>query len=277
MATIADLIERRYGLATLAGKDQLAEGSLETLLGHRSHRRYRDAPVSDADLEVLFSAAFSAPAKSDLQQSTVVVVRDPAKRAAIADLIPSMEWLRTCPVFMVFCADSRRIRKICALRGKTFGNDHLDAVLNGAVDTGLVMSFFIQAAQAMGLGCCPISVVRNHIEAISELLDLPEFVFPIAGMSLGWPDQEGYVSTRLPLSIFVHEDRYDDHALEAELDAYDRRRDSRYSIPPEKQRDIDSFGRANFYGWSEDKARQVSHRERDQLARFLKAQGFNLD
>lgn len=277
MATIADLIERRYGLATSAGKDQLAEGSLETLLGHRSHRRYRDAPVSDADLEVLFSAAFSAPAKSDLQQSTVVVVRDPAKRAAIADLIPSMEWLRTCPVFMVFCADSRRIRKICALRGKTFGNDHLDAVLNGAVDTGLVMSFFIQAAQAMGLGCCPISVVRNHIEAISELLDLPEFVFPIAGMSLGWPDQEGYVSTRLPLSIFVHEDRYDDHALEAELDAYDRRRDSRYSIPPEKQRDIDSFGRANFYGWSEDKARQVSHRERDQLARFLKAQGFNLD
>ncbi len=277
MATIADLIERRYGLATLAGKDQLAEGSLETLLGHRSHRRYRDAPVSDADLEVLFSAAFSAPAKSDLQQSTVVVVRDPAKRAAIADLIPSMEWLRTCPVFMVFCADSRRIRKICALRGKTFGNDHLDAVLNGAVDTGLVMSFFIQAAQAMGLGCCPISVVRNHIEAISELLDLPEFVFPIAGMSLGWPDQEGYVSTRLPLSIFVHEDRYDDHALEAELDAYDRRRDRRYSIPPEKQRDIDSFGRANFYGWSEDKARQVSHRERDQLARFLKAQGFNLD
>jgi nitroreductase/FMN reductase [NAD(P)H] len=277
MATIADLIERRYGLATSAGKDQLAEGSLETLLGHRSHRRYRDAPVSDADLEVLFSAAFSAPAKSDLQQSTVVVVRDPAKRAAIADLIPSMEWLRTCPVFMVFCADSRRIRKICALRGKTFGNDHLDAVLNGAVDTGLVMSFFIQAAQAMGLGCCPISVVRNHIEAISEILDLPEFVFPIAGMSLGWPDQEGYVSTRLPLSIFVHEDRYDDHALEAELDAYDRRRDSRYSIPPEKQRDIDSFGRANFYGWSEDKARQVSHRERDQLARFLKAQGFNLD
>jgi nitroreductase/FMN reductase [NAD(P)H] len=119
--------------------------------------------------------------------------------------------------------------------------------------------------------------VRNHIEAISELLDLPEFVFPIAGMSLGWPDQEGYVSTRLPLSIFVHEDRYDDHALEAELDAYDRRRDRRYSIPPEKQRDIDSFGRANFYGWSEDKARQVSHRERDQLARFLKAQGFNLD
>ena len=94
MATIADLIETRFGLATEAGADRPAEGSLETLLGHRSHRRYRDAPVSDADLEVLLSASFSAPAKSDLQQAAVVVVRDPAKRAAIADLIPSMDWLR---------------------------------------------------------------------------------------------------------------------------------------------------------------------------------------
>jgi nitroreductase/FMN reductase [NAD(P)H] len=277
MATIADLIETRFGLATEAGADRPAEGSLETLLGHRSHRRYRDAPVSDADLEVLLSASFSAPAKSDLQQAAVVVVRDPAKRAAIADLIPSMDWLRTCPVFMVFCADSRRIRKICTLRGKTFGNDHLDAVLNGAVDTGLVMGFFIQAAQAMGLGCCPISVVRNHIEAIAALLELPPHVFPVAGMSLGWPAETGYVSTRLPLSVFVHQDSYDDSTLEADVDAYDRRRDARYSIPPEKHRDTDSFGRVNFYGWSEDKARQVSHRERDQLARFLKAQGFNLD
>ena len=82
-----------------------------TALNHRSHRRYSDRPVDDETLEILLSAAFSAPAKSDLQQSAVVIVRAPTKRAALADLVPSLDWVATCPVMMIFCADSRRIRK----------------------------------------------------------------------------------------------------------------------------------------------------------------------
>ncbi|MDP7379790.1 MAG: nitroreductase family protein [Alphaproteobacteria bacterium] len=277
MVDIADLIETRFGLASEAGRGHPAEGAVATALNHRSHRRYSDRPVDDETLEILLSAAFSAPAKSDLQQSAVVIVRDPTKRAALADLVPSLDWVATCPVMMIFCADSRRIRRVCEMRGKPFDNDHLDAVLNGAVDTGLVMGFFIQAAQALGLGCCPISVVRNRIEEIAALLELPAHVFPVAGMTLGWPSTPGHVSTRLPLSVFVHEDRYDDSDLAAEIDGYDRRRDARYQIPAEKQRLNETYGPAKFYGWSEDKARQVSVRERDQLARFMRAQGFNLD
>ena len=276
MTTIADLIERRFGLPTTDGADMPAEGELASILSHRSHRRLTDKPVADDLLRVLLAAAFSAPAKSDLQQSGVVIVRDPAKRAAIADLIPSMDWLRTSPVFMLFLADNRRIRRICEMRGKPFGNDHMDSVLNAAVDAGLVLMNFVRAAEAVGLGCCPISVVRNHIEAISEMLELPEHVFPVAGMTVGWPAAEGHISLRLPPAINVHTDRYDDSALPQELDAYDRRRDARYSIPAEKQRQTERFGVANFYGWSEDKARQVSQPERTQLAEFLKAKGFRL-
>ena len=277
MKTIADLIEDRFGLPTEAGRDLPAEGELAAILTHRTHRRFTDAPVSDAMLEVLLACAFSAPAKSDLQQSAVVIVRDAAKRKAIADLIPAMPWIGTCPVFMVFLGDSRRIRRICEMRGKPFANDHLDAMLNAAVDTGLVMMNFIRAAEAVGLGTCPISVVRNHIERVSEILGLPGHVFPVAGMTLGWPAQQGYISLRLPPSINVHVDSYDDSDLPAELDGYDRRRDARFSTPPDKQRKPETYGIANFYGWSEDKARQVSETERRQLATFLRAQGFNLD
>ena len=277
MKTIADLIEDRFGLPTEAGRDLPAEGELAAILTHRTHRRFTDAPVSDAMLEVLLACAFSAPAKSDLQQSAVVIVRDAAKRKAIADLIPAMPWIGTCPVFMVFLGDSRRIRRICEMRGKPFANDHLDAMLNAAVDTGLVMMNFIRAAEAVGLGTCPISVVRNHIERVSEILGLPGHVFPVAGMTLGWPAQQGYISLRLPPSINVHVDSYDDSDLPAELDGYDRRRAARFSPPPDKQRKPETYGIANFYGWSEAKARQVSETERRQLATFLRAQGFNLD
>ena len=275
--SLADLIEARFGLATETGAEMPAEGALTVLLGHRTHRRYRPDPVPDEMLDLLLACALSAPAKSDLQQFAIIRVEDPATRKAIADLIPAMPWIGTAPRFLVFCGDSRRIRRVCDLRGKPFANDHFDALFNAAVDAALALQNFITAADAAGLGCCPISVIRNHAETVSGLLGLPDHVFPVAGVTLGYPAADGYVSLRLPAAVKVHVDRYDDATLAAEIDGYDHRRDARYSIPPEKQRDHALYGAAEFYGWSEDKARQVSHCERDDFGRFLKQKGFKLE
>lgn len=275
--TLADLIEDRFGLPTEAGRNMPAEGILARILSRRTHRRYADRPVPDDLLQVLLASAFSASAKSDLQQASVVVVKDPDKRAAIADLIPAMPWIREAPVFMIWIGDSRRIRRICAMRGKPFANDHLDSFLNAAVDCALAMQTFILATEALGLGCCPISVVRNHVERIADLLHLPDWTFPVAGLCLGWPAHEGHLSLRLPLAVTVHTDRYDDTHLPEEIDAYDRRRHARHALAPEQQRYRDKYGTADFYGWSEDKARQVSKTERANFGPFVRRQKIRLD
>ena len=70
--------------------------------------------------------------------------------------------------------------------------------MNAAVDAGLVLQAFITAAEALGLGCCPISVVRNHVEKVAALLELPPGVFPVAGLCVGYPRQPGWTSMRLP-------------------------------------------------------------------------------
>lgn len=274
--TIADLIEDRFGLPTEDGKDIPAEGELAAILRHRSHRLFADKPVPDELVRIALAAAFSAPAKSDLQQCSVIVVEDPAIRAALNEQIND-PWVTAAPKLLVFCGDSRRIRRIAEARGKPFPNDHLDAFLNCAVDAGIVLATFIRAAKALGLGCCPISVIRNKIEQASDVLGLPDHVFPLAGMGLGWPAREGWISLRLPPSVTVHTDRYDDRDLIAEIDGYDRRRDARFSIPAEKQRMTDTYGLTDFYGWSEDKARQYAVPQREQLAEFLKSKGFRLE
>ena len=275
--SLADLIEDRFGLATEVGRDMPDDGTLARILGRRTHRRYTDKPVSDDLLNTLFACAFSASAKSDLQQGSVLVVKDPAKRVLIADLIPSMPWIRQAPVFMVWLGDSRRIRRICEMRGKPFANDHLDSFLNAAADCALAMQTFILSAETVGLGCCPISVVRNHAARIAEILELPDWVFPLAGLCLGWPSREGFISMRIPLSLTVHTDRYDDSRLPEEIDAYDRRRNARHAIPPEEQRFREDYGTAAFYGWSEDKARQVSKPDREDFGKFVRGQKIGLD
>jgi len=246
------------------------------ILSHRIHRRYKPDPVSDETLEIALAAALSAPAKSDLQQVAVVVVRDKTSQATIAGWIPDMPWIGQCPVFLVFCGDHRRMRRVAELRAKPYVNDTLDMFMNAAVDAALVMQNFVTAAEAMGLGCCPISVVRDHVEKLSDLLALPPGVFPVAGMCLGYPAQAGWISMRLPPALTVHTDRYDDSAMPALVEDYDRRREARHATPRESQRLPDRWGYAERYGWSEDKARQYSVPQRHSFGPYIRRQGFGL-
>jgi FMN reductase [NAD(P)H] len=272
---IVEALARRFGEdvavdAKLAGLDELAR-----IAGHRTHRRYREQPIEPALLRLLCAAALSAPSKSDLQQADILIVRDAKLRAAIADLLPDMPWVGTAPVFLVFLANGRRLKQIAALRAKPFPNDHLDQFFNAVLDAGLVLATFLRAATAVGLGCCPISVIRDHAARVSELLHLPERVIPVAGMSVGWPAEQSGITARLPLTLTVHEDRYDEGDLAGELDAYDRRRAA--LRPFARQRAPERWGEAPFYGWSEDKARQYAVPQRADFGAYVRRSGFGLD
>ena len=275
--SLNELIAARFAMPSEAGQEMPAEGTLAQMLSHRTHRAYREEAVPEDLVQVLLACALSTPSKSDLQQASILRITDMDLRRKIGALIPDMPWIVSAPEFFVFCGDSRRIRRICEARGKPFANDHLDAFLNAASDAAMTLEAMIVASEAAGLGCCPISVIRNHIDAVAELLELPDWVFPLAGLCLGYPVRQGFISVRIPPAFAVHTNRYDDTKFSAELDAYDRRRDAVFHIPAEKQRMDATYGRAEFYGWSEDKARQVSVRERDGVGPYLRRKKFNLD
>ena len=280
-STIARSIEQRFGVAPGEGvrdaPELPGEPALVRILERRTHRRYRGEPVDEALVETLLACALSASSKSDLQQASIVRVRSEEKQARIASWLPAMPWIGEAPLFLVFCGDNLRLRRAAALRGKPFPNDNVDMFMNAAVDAALAMQTFTLAAEAAGLGCCPISEVRTHIDRLTELLALPAGVFPVAGLCVGWPERAGYVSMRLPPTLAVHEDAYDAAGVEEEIDAYDRRRDARYRIPPDRQREVDRFEAADFYGWSEDKARQYSRPARPGFRDYLRRQGFALE
>jgi nitroreductase/FMN reductase [NAD(P)H] len=274
-ARIEAALDERFG--TKVPVDPALPGleELQRIAEHRSHRKFAAKPVDPALLRLLFACALSAPSKSDLQQADIVHVADRAKVRAIAGLIPDMPWIAEAPVVLVFCGDNRRIRRIGQWCGVPFVNDHLDHFMNAAVDAGIVMTTFIRAAEAVGLGACPISAVRNRPRELSELLALPEWVFPMAGLVVGYPGEERSITPRLPLDATVHVDRYDDARAREHIEAYDRRRHA--LLPLRKQRGKERWGEASFYGWSEDKARQYGVPERADFGAFIRSKGFSLD
>jgi nitroreductase/FMN reductase [NAD(P)H] len=272
---IAHALTERFGTQFNIAADLPGAAELARIASHRSHRKYQRRPIDPELLRLLFACALSAPSKSDLQQADIVHVADRSGINALAALIPDMPWINDAPVFLVFCGNNRRIRQIGNWRGKPFANDHLDHFMNAAVDAGLVMMNFIGAAEAAGLGACPISAVRNHPHEVSRLLALPDWVFPVAGLAVGYPAEPGRISARLPLEVTVHVDRYDETGLQPKIDAYDGRR--RELQPYRRQRHAERYGESNAYGWSEDKARQYSVPERADFGAFIRAKRFKLE
>jgi FMN reductase [NAD(P)H] len=267
------LLRARFGV-DLAGT-AVPQGVAE-LLDRRVTRRYRAEPVGDALLDVLLAAAQSAPSKSDLQQYSVVVLRDPAKIRRIADWIGTMDWIAGAPVFLVWCGDMRRGQRICDRHAMPHANNNLDTFLNTAVDGALAMAAFMAAADAAGLGTCPISYIRNHIEKVTPLLGLPPGVYPLAGLTLGWPEFRRPVSMRLPPSVVVHREHYDDGALADEIGAYDARRRAREPLAAGSLKNNDVYGPKDDAAWSENVARQLSVPERFGFAAYLRTRGFDL-
>lgn len=271
---LAKTLDTRFGPGVAVPVELPGAETIHRLAAHNSHRRYAATPVADDLLTLLYAAALSSPSKSDLQQTGILRVRDASKRAAISRLLPEMPWVAEAPVFLVFLGDHRRIQKVATLRGRPFANNHLDSFFNATLDAGIVLSAFIQAAAAAGLGTCPISAIRNHPRALGDLLELPPWVFPVAGLTVGYPVYEGRVVPRLPLDLSVHTDRYDDSGFAEKIDAYDRRRDA--ILPYTEQQEVEVSGTAGFYGWSEDKARQYSVPMREDFGAYIRAQGFDL-
>jgi hypothetical protein len=73
-------------------------------------------------------------------------------------------------------------------------------------------------------------VIRNQLPSVAEALKLPDGVFPVAGLCVGYPAGPGYTSMRLPPTVTIHTDEYQESDLEREVDAYDQRRHERQRL-----------------------------------------------
>jgi FMN reductase [NAD(P)H] len=277
MTAYSDLIARRFGDGGPAGEGVDDNDTIRRVLGRKTVRRYSDRMPSEELLGVLVAAALSSSAKSDFQQASILRLRDPQKREAVGKLFPSMPWIGVAPVFFIFLGDARRLQRIGELRGKPVLNGTLEGFFNASVDAALAMQTMILCAESLGLGVCPISVIRNEVDKVAAILELPDLVFPVAGLCLGYPAAEGHVSLRLPRHVTTHSDSYDDSSLTLGIDDYDRRRDAIHAIPADQQRSNNEFGKADFYGWSEDKARQAAKAEGAAFPPYLRAHGFSFD
>ncbi len=278
MIDVANLYQNRYGKKTDQNFSKIDITPLiNSIISRASVRKFSKKNISKELLTLLLTAAQSAPSKSNLQQYSIMVIQNQSLKNEISKLIGDTKWALTAPVFLLFLADIRRNIKITNHKGYNHKNNNIDTFMNGVIDSALSMQSMICASESIGLGICPISMIRNIIEEVKNLCKLPKGVFPIAGLALGWPDEKSPVSMRLPQDIVTHYNTYNEKNLMDKINQYDERVFKVAPIERNKQRHIDIYGLAKKGTWSENISRQLSVAERKDFKKWLKNNGFSLE
>jgi FMN reductase (NADPH) len=250
--------------------------TLDLIHQHASVRRYKPDPLPASVIEAVVAAGQRAASSSNVQAYSVVAVTDAAKRRRLAELCGNQKHVAEAPVFLAWCADLARLERVCALRGYAQVTRYTENFLIAAVDAALAAQNATLAAESLGLGACYIGSIRNDTQAVIELLALPRLVFPITGMTLGWPEKDAAVKPRLPLPAVLHWETYHSDQ-DAALQAYDQ---TMAATGIYEGRQVAAPGKPDVmeeYGWMEHTARRVSQIARAELKQVLQKQGFALE
>jgi nitroreductase len=205
----------RYGSEPPEGLPDLG-----SFLEHRSVRRYTDQAVPEATVAGLFAAAQSASTSSNLQLWSAISVQEPERRAEIARLCDNQRQVIEAPWFFAFVADHHRLRHAAAKSNEASeGLGFTEYLLMATIDASLAAERMVCAAEAIGLGVCYIGALRNDPLGVRDLLELPDGVFGVFGLCIGYPVGGETAKPRLAQEAIWFRERYNPDPNTEEYDA----------------------------------------------------------
>lgn len=187
---------------------------IDTVKNRRTIRKYQQKDIFCNLLNDLLEASFRASTMGGMQLYSVVVTRDAEKKAQLSPAHFNQPMVKGAPVVLTFCADFNRFSKWCKERNAEPGYNNLMSFLNAAMDTLLVAQTFCTLAEDAGLGICYLGTTTYNPQMIIDTLDLPELVFPITTVTVGYPAEEPKQVDRLPVEGLIHEEGYRDYSVE---------------------------------------------------------------
>lgn len=242
--------------------------TIDLLRQHRSIRKYKPDPIPEEHFAAIIQSAQCASTSSNMQAYSIVAVTEPDKKAQLAALAGNQAYVEECPVFLVWCADLNRLKIASGMEEEGVVPGTTELFIIATVDTALAAQNAVVAAESLGLGAVYIGGIRNNPGQVAELLELPDLVYPVFGMCLGYPAEEPTLRPRLPMRTVVHHNRYsDDHMVDGIAEYNEQYR--RYML--------DRTGGKRDTTWSKEMAARLKGNSRLHMKPFLVSRGFKLE
>ena len=238
---------------------------IELLRSHRSIRSFEDKKIPEGLLKDILSSGQAAATSSLIQATTIIRVTDPKLREGLCEVGGGQAYIKDAPEFLVFCADLNRASRCCEMYDETPIKGLTEHFIIATVDVALVAQNIVIASESSGLGICYIGALRNDPAKVCEILKLPDNVYPVFGLCIGFPAQNPEVKPRLPLEVIVKENFYDAMPEEKLIKKYDNELNSYY-----ESRSMNN----KVSVWSEQMSGKLSKESRAHMKEFLNKRGF---
>ncbi|MBS7527457.1 oxygen-insensitive NADPH nitroreductase [Fusibacter paucivorans] len=249
----------------LKGNEAMNE-MITLLKNHKSIRKFKAGTITEEALKAIVESAQAASTSGFFQAYSIIRVTDPNLRAAIARASGDQQYVETASEFLVFCADLKRMYDACDRHDIPYDKGMTETFIIATVDASLAAQNAMIAAEAMGLGGVYIGGLRNNIAEVSVLLELPEDVYPVFGLCIGYPNHDPAIKERLPMHVVLKQNHYTEDDAKA-IEAYDQRIKA-YYIERTKGRKTDT--------WTANVADKFASEPRSHMRDFLENQGFKL-
>ncbi|SDP90177.1 FMN reductase (NADPH) [Litchfieldia salsa] len=250
----------------------IINSTIETILNHRSIRKFKEEPLSKEQIELIVNSAQAASTSSFVQAYTIIGVKDKEKKRKLAEIAGNQSYVEHNGHFFVFCADLYRHELAAEMEGKDISKsiESTETFMVALIDAALASQNAVLAAESMGLGACYIGGIRNHLEDVQNVLKIPRRVLPLFGLAIGHPLDESSQKPRLPLSNIYHEEEYqqDIEHFKGELKQYNQEISMYYAERTNgNRRDT----------WTEQMSTMLQIPKRTYMREYLTKQGFGLD
>lgn len=190
----------------------VTNATIEALLGRRSIRKFKDEAIDDDTRATLETVAQHAASSQFLNDWSAIRITDPAIKAKLAEF-GHQPYIATAPLLYVFVIDEHRNARIAERKGIDPASDefHLKysyRFTQAQNDAVLALHAMETAAYSLGLGCVILGSLLNNIPGLIDVLNLPEYTYPVLGLAIGKPDQNPTVKPRMPRTMQFFENTY---------------------------------------------------------------------
>jgi len=178
---------------------------LEVIAKRKSTRTYFDQPVEKERLLQLIESARVAPSAINSQPWHFVIVTSEKAKKKILEFIPTQDWMKHAPAFVVAIADIKIKDDSVTFVDETSDHPELKGIIR---DTSIATEHILLEAQNLGLSSCWTGWFSQA--DIRPALDIPEDKFVVGLIALGYSDDKDKLPNhnRRPLENMVHYDKW---------------------------------------------------------------------
>jgi FMN reductase [NAD(P)H] len=186
--------------------------TLRILCERGSLRNFSDKEIPTEVLELIFEAGIHAPTGGNLQPYSIIKIQNSEIKKYLAEIC-EQNFIEKAPVDLLFCIDWHRIKRWAQLEVAPFtATSSFRHFWISFQDTLIAAQSIVTAADALGLGSVYVGTIIDFVPKIIKMFELPEGVFPVVLLSLGYPASKPQSRKKLSPQIIVHNEKYEEQS-----------------------------------------------------------------